>query len=115
MQAVIQGTLPVPHKPLTESAVYLSVARLFSTEEDLLREFSQFLPDATSPGMLSQLNAASGLEESVVVPGAENRGDVQPKQQPLPPAKRPTPVPVTKAEPTLPPPRVNCDVAFEHI
>lgn len=31
---------------LTESEVYTSVANLFENEPDLLREFSQFLPDA---------------------------------------------------------------------
>ncbi|CAO1419976.1 unnamed protein product [Diamesa tonsa] len=35
--------------PLTEGEVFAQVANLFDNQEDLLREFGQFLPDATSP------------------------------------------------------------------
>uniref|UniRef100_A0A1L8DXH5 Paired amphipathic helix protein Sin3a n=1 Tax=Nyssomyia neivai TaxID=330878 RepID=A0A1L8DXH5_9DIPT len=35
-------------KQLTEAEVYTQVAKLFDKQEDLLREFGQFLPDATS-------------------------------------------------------------------
>uniref|UniRef100_A0A182F4M4 Paired amphipathic helix protein Sin3a n=1 Tax=Anopheles albimanus TaxID=7167 RepID=A0A182F4M4_ANOAL len=35
-------------KQLTEAEVYTQVAKLFDNQEDLLREFGQFLPDATS-------------------------------------------------------------------
>uniref|UniRef100_A0A336L2W3 Paired amphipathic helix protein Sin3a n=1 Tax=Culicoides sonorensis TaxID=179676 RepID=A0A336L2W3_CULSO len=35
-------------KQLTEAEVYAQVAKLFDNQEDLLREFGQFLPDATS-------------------------------------------------------------------
>lgn len=35
-------------KPLTEAEVYSQVAKLFENQEDLLAEFGQFLPDATS-------------------------------------------------------------------
>ncbi|XP_053677519.1 uncharacterized protein LOC128727615 [Anopheles nili] len=35
-------------KQLTEAEVYTQVAQLFDNQEDLLREFGQFLPDATS-------------------------------------------------------------------
>lgn len=36
------------NKQLTENEVYNQVAKLFDNQEDLLREFGQFLPDATS-------------------------------------------------------------------
>lgn len=35
-------------KHLTEAEVYSQVAKLFENQEDLLAEFGQFLPDATS-------------------------------------------------------------------
>lgn len=35
-------------KQLTEAEVYSQVAKLFEHQEDLLAEFGQFLPDATS-------------------------------------------------------------------
>lgn len=35
-------------KQLTEAEVYAQVAKLFDNQEDLLREFGQFLPDATA-------------------------------------------------------------------
>ncbi|XP_071446323.1 paired amphipathic helix protein Sin3a isoform X2 [Hetaerina americana] len=37
-----------PGKHLTEAEVYSQVAKLFENQEDLLQEFGQFLPDATS-------------------------------------------------------------------
>ena len=40
----------VGDKLLTEAEVYTQVAKLFDNQEDLLREFGQFLPDATSIG-----------------------------------------------------------------
>uniref|UniRef100_A0A915BD67 Paired amphipathic helix protein Sin3b n=1 Tax=Parascaris univalens TaxID=6257 RepID=A0A915BD67_PARUN len=45
---------------LTESQVYSSVAVLFESEPDLLREFSQFLPDAC--GFLNKPSAPSNLQ-----------------------------------------------------
>lgn len=36
-------------KTLSEAEVYSQVAKLFDQQEDLLREFGQFLPDATNP------------------------------------------------------------------
>lgn len=36
--------------PITESEVFKQVANLFDNQEDLLREFGQFLPDATPSG-----------------------------------------------------------------
>jgi len=40
--------LSTPGKHLTEAEVYSQVAKLFENQEDLLAEFGQFLPDATS-------------------------------------------------------------------
>lgn len=36
---------------LTEAEVYSQVAKLFQNQEDLLAEFSQFLPEATGEGL----------------------------------------------------------------
>ncbi|KHN75090.1 Paired amphipathic helix protein Sin3a [Toxocara canis] len=47
---------------LTEGQVYSSVAILFESEPDLLREFSQFLPDAC--GFLNKPSAPSNLQAS---------------------------------------------------
>lgn len=43
-----QGSCNAGAKQLTEAEVYTQVAKLFDNQEDLLREFGQFLPDATS-------------------------------------------------------------------
>lgn len=43
-----EGSGNLPQKQLTEAEVYSQVAKLFDQQEDLLREFGQFLPDATS-------------------------------------------------------------------
>ena len=44
-----EGIQPPPgSRFLTEQEVYSQVARLFHHQEDLLAEFGQFLPDATS-------------------------------------------------------------------
>lgn len=42
------GSSLQPGKTLTEAEVYTQVAQLFDQQEDLLREFGQFLPDATN-------------------------------------------------------------------
>jgi paired amphipathic helix protein Sin3a len=42
------GMLSAQGKQLTENEVYTQVAKLFDNNDDLLREFGQFLPDATS-------------------------------------------------------------------
>ncbi|KAL5289727.1 SIN3A family protein [Megaselia abdita] len=42
------GSSLQPVKTLTEAEVYTQVAQLFDQQEDLLREFGQFLPDATN-------------------------------------------------------------------
>lgn len=43
-----EGSGALPNKQLTEAEVYSQVAKLFDQQEDLLHEFGQFLPDATS-------------------------------------------------------------------
>lgn len=43
-----EGRVDAPGKQLTEAEVYAQVAKLFENQEDLLAEFGQFLPDATS-------------------------------------------------------------------
>ncbi|XP_065206279.1 paired amphipathic helix protein Sin3b-like [Planococcus citri] len=43
-----QVTCPGSGKTLTETEVYSQVAKLFENQEDLLAEFGQFLPDASS-------------------------------------------------------------------
>ncbi|XP_011177840.2 uncharacterized protein LOC105209234 isoform X2 [Zeugodacus cucurbitae] len=47
-QKVIKEGSPNQGKTLTEQEVYTQVAKLFGQDEDLLREFGQFLPDATN-------------------------------------------------------------------
>lgn len=47
-KVIKEGAGQVPSKQLTEAEVYSQVAKLFDQQEDLLREFGQFLPDATS-------------------------------------------------------------------
>ncbi|XP_053663250.1 paired amphipathic helix protein Sin3a [Anopheles marshallii] len=54
-------------KQLTEAEVYTQVAQLFDNQEDLLREFGQFLPDATShhnQAAMQQHHMASGKTNS---------------------------------------------------
>ncbi|XP_055613906.1 paired amphipathic helix protein Sin3a isoform X2 [Uranotaenia lowii] len=43
-----QGSCNSGSKQLTEAEVYAQVAKLFDNQEDLLREFGQFLPDASN-------------------------------------------------------------------
>lgn len=52
LPALSQGTVPAGSKPLTETEVYSQVAKLFQHQEDLLKEFGQFLPDANGSGGL---------------------------------------------------------------
>lgn len=47
-QKILKEGNNTPSKQLTENEVYSQVAKLFDQQEDLLREFGQFLPDATS-------------------------------------------------------------------
>ncbi|XP_067943768.1 paired amphipathic helix protein Sin3a-like isoform X2 [Watersipora subatra] len=44
------GTVAASGTPLTETEVYSKVAKLFQNQEDLLKEFGQFLPDANGQG-----------------------------------------------------------------
>lgn len=53
-----EGSVAVGRRTLSEREVYDMVARLFANEEDLLREFSQFLPDATAQCGLIQVQQA---------------------------------------------------------
>ena len=53
--------------PLTESEVFKQVAHLFDNQEDLLREFGQFLPDATPAAnavLLGKNNSIAAHNES---------------------------------------------------
>jgi paired amphipathic helix protein Sin3a len=53
--------------PLTESEVFKQVAHLFDNQEDLLREFGQFLPDASPSAAANTLlskNCSTGSNES---------------------------------------------------
>lgn len=54
-------------KQLTEAEVYTQVAKLFDNQEDLLREFGQFLPDATSHAPM-HVTKNHGLHEQVQPP-----------------------------------------------
>lgn len=47
-RSIKEGTAVLGQKFLTESEVYTQVAKLFQNQEDLLQEFSQFLPDANN-------------------------------------------------------------------
>lgn len=51
-----EGTGSLPQKQLTEAEVYSQVAKLFDQQEDLLREFGQFLPDATNHSATQFIN-----------------------------------------------------------
>lgn len=46
---VKEGILPAESRHITEAEVYRQVSQLFRHQEDLLQEFSQFLPE-TTPG-----------------------------------------------------------------
>lgn len=54
-----EGTGNLPQKQLTEAEVYSQVAKLFDQQEDLLREFGQFLPDATNHSATQFINRGS--------------------------------------------------------
>ncbi|XP_065075745.1 paired amphipathic helix protein Sin3a isoform X2 [Ochlerotatus camptorhynchus] len=62
-----QGGCNSGAKQLTEAEVYTQVAKLFDNQEDLLREFGQFLPDATSHAPM-HVNKNHGLHEQVQPP-----------------------------------------------
>lgn len=54
-----EGSGNLPQKQLTEAEVYSQVAKLFDQQEDLLREFGQFLPDATNHSATQFINRGS--------------------------------------------------------
>ncbi|XP_055637033.1 paired amphipathic helix protein Sin3a isoform X2 [Toxorhynchites rutilus septentrionalis] len=62
-----QGGCNPGAKQLTEAEVYTQVAKLFDNQEDLLREFGQFLPDATSHAPI-HVNKNHTLHEQVQPP-----------------------------------------------
>ncbi|CAB3383189.1 Hypothetical predicted protein [Cloeon dipterum] len=47
-QRSVKDGMAAPGKQLTEAEVYAQVAKLFENQDDLVQEFGQFLPDATS-------------------------------------------------------------------
>lgn len=63
------GNLP-QGKTLTEAEVYTQVAKLFDQQEDLLREFGQFLPDATNHSTTQYMTKAHNDHKKIppVVP-----------------------------------------------
>uniref|UniRef100_A0A182M8I8 Paired amphipathic helix protein Sin3a n=1 Tax=Anopheles culicifacies TaxID=139723 RepID=A0A182M8I8_9DIPT len=72
-------------KQLTEAEVYTQVAQLFDNQEDLLREFGQFLPDATShhnQAAMQQHHMASGKNNSHNLVVNASMHDHQHPQQP---------------------------------
>ncbi|EDO41458.1 predicted protein, partial [Nematostella vectensis] len=73
-EAAMQGT------PLSEQEVYKQVAKLFQNQEDLLKEFSQFLPDANG-GNSAGLIAASASRMSHVTGSGRNEYSQPHKKQ----------------------------------
>lgn len=61
-----------PGKTLTEAEVYTQVAQLFDQQEDLLREFGQFLPDATNNTTAQLINKKILSSNSTVGIGPSN-------------------------------------------
>ncbi|KAG4067430.1 hypothetical protein HA402_009667 [Bradysia odoriphaga] len=59
-----------PSKQLTEAEVYSQVAKLFDQQEDLLREFGQFLPDATSHSATQFISKGHAHSDHKKVSGA---------------------------------------------
>lgn len=78
---------------LSESEVYSQVAKLFKNDEDLLREFGQFLPDAGGGiGGSSNLSAlAGGSATATKMESAANSDHPPPKKQPQYPLPSSTP------------------------
>lgn len=65
-QKVIKDNTVPPGKQLTEAEVYTQVAKLFDQQEDLLREFGQFLPDATNHQTAQYMNKAHNDHKKVM-------------------------------------------------
>ncbi|XP_055919847.1 paired amphipathic helix protein Sin3a isoform X2 [Eupeodes corollae] len=61
-----EGNVQQQGKTLTEAEVYTQVAMLFDQNEDLLREFGQFLPDATSHQTAQYMNKAHNDHKKVM-------------------------------------------------
>ncbi|XP_069703690.1 paired amphipathic helix protein Sin3a isoform X2 [Periplaneta americana] len=64
-QRNLKEGLSTPGKHLTEAEVYSQVAKLFENQEDLLAEFGQFLPDATSHQAALSNKGASNDHSSI--------------------------------------------------
>lgn len=54
-----EGNANNPQNKLSEAEVYSQVAKLFDQQEDLLREFGQFLPDATNHAATQFMNRSA--------------------------------------------------------
>ena len=63
-----QKAIKEGHQPsgryLTEAEVFGQVAKLFQNQEDLLNEFSQFLPEASGDGMSASMNKGLNNDHS---------------------------------------------------
>ena len=63
-----------PKSMLTESEVYAQVSKLFQNQEDLLSEFGQFLPEATTDHSTAAIMVSSkGLANDHVSVGSNNK------------------------------------------
>ena len=63
-----------PKSMLTESEVYAQVSKLFQNQEDLLSEFGQFLPEATTDHSTAAIMVSSkGLANDHVTASANNK------------------------------------------
>ena len=69
----------VPKSMLTESEVYAQVSKLFQNQEDLLSEFGQFLPEATTDHSTAAIMVSSkGLANDHVTTTASTKRTVKP-------------------------------------
>ena len=62
-----KGTAIHGQKMLTETEVFTQVAKLFQNQEDLLQEFSQFLPDANGSNLSSSGSGPLSLTSQMPV------------------------------------------------
>ena len=63
----MKGTAIHGQKMLTETEVFTQVAKLFQNQEDLLQEFSQFLPDANGSNVSASGSASLSLASQMPV------------------------------------------------
>ena len=71
----------VPKSMLTESEVYAQVSKLFQNQEDLLNEFGQFLPEATTDHSTAAIMVSSkGLANDHVTTTANTKRTVKTNQ-----------------------------------